>query len=162
MDRERLRQQRQIDFPGSAVSQSSRSNGIWPDAGGPAIIAPNHTSYLDGPALALITPKPILFAVDPQFSTRQPWRSILLAVGRIRSCEMVPMEIGSPKGIRALARRLEAGGWVCIFPEGGIGTGQSHPGVHWLAQKTGARIHPISIRTVGAGKIRIPLRISAA
>ena len=75
---------------------------------------------------------------------------------------MVAMEVGSIKGIRELARRLDSGGWVCVFPEGGIGTGAEHPGIHWLSEKTGARIHAMTIRTFGPWKIRIPLRIEAS
>ncbi|MFA7655028.1 1-acyl-sn-glycerol-3-phosphate acyltransferase, partial [Acidithiobacillus thiooxidans] len=62
---------------------------LWPQQDQPAIITPNHASYLDGPLLALLTPRPLLFGVDPDFSTQEPWRSLLLRIGRIRGCEMV-------------------------------------------------------------------------
>jgi len=135
-------------------------SGLWPQAG-PTIITANHESYLDGPMLALLAPRPILFGVDPDFSTREPWRSLLLAWGRISGGHrMVPMTPGSSRGLREMLRWLREGGWVCLFPEGGIGTGREYPGVHWLADRSGARIHPLEIRAVGVGKAKIPYIIT--
>lgn len=136
------------------------ASGRWPGHG-PAIITPNHTSLLDGPALALLTPSPILFGVDPDYAEREPWRSILLTVGRLKGCTMVPMLPGTSRGLRDMLRALRAGSWVCLFPEGGIATGRRHPGAQWLADRTGAPIHVMRIWSAGPGKIRLPYRIQA-
>lgn len=136
-------------------------HSFWPDLTKPAIITPNHTSYLDGPVLAMLAPRPILFGVDPEFSTRAPWRSILLGIGQITRCRMTPMTPGSSYGLREMLRYLCTGGWVCLFPEGGIETGRSYSGSHWLAERSGASIHPILVRSAGVGKVKIPYNISA-
>lgn len=135
----------------------------WPDTDRPAIIVANHTGWLDGPALAWLTPKPILFGVDPDFSLRRPWRGLMLWWAGVcgTGCEIVPMSPGCATGLRAMLRRLRAGGWVCLFPEGGIGTGTEYPGADWLASKTGAPVHRLRIRSAGFRKLRIPLRIAA-
>jgi acyl-[acyl-carrier-protein]-phospholipid O-acyltransferase/long-chain-fatty-acid--[acyl-carrier-protein] ligase len=132
---------------------------LWPQQDQPAIITPNHASYLDGPLLALLTPRPLLFGVDPDFSTQEPWRSLLLRIGRIRGCEMVTMTPGRGQGLRQMLRTLHRGGWVCLFPEGGIGTDQEYPGARWLAERTGARIHPLEIHAFGVGKMKMPYTI---
>lgn len=134
---------------------------IWPKLDKPAIIAPNHQGYLDGPVLAFLAPKPVLFGVDPDFSTREPWRRILLAIGHITGCRMVPMSPGSSRGLREMLRWLRGGGWVCLFPEGGIETGKIYPGARWLAERSKAVIHPLNIRAAGIGKIKIPYSIAA-
>lgn len=93
---------------------------IWPRLDQPAIITPNHQGYLDGPALAFLAPKPILFGVDPDFSTREPWRRILMTIGRITHCRMVPMAPGSRRGIREMLYWLRDGaGYACV-PRAGL------------------------------------------
>lgn len=68
---------------------------------------------------------------------------------------MVPMRPGSSRGIRALLRHLEAGGWVCIFPEGGIDRGGEHPGAAWLSIRSGVPIHRIHLQHgLGHGPVK--------
>lgn len=123
------------------------SSSPWPDPTQPAIIAPGpHRSYLDGPTLALMTPHPILFAVTPDFALHPLWRPILLGIGAVRGCSMVPMRPGSTRGIRVLLRHLEAGGWVCVFPEGGIDRDGELAGVGWLSARSGVPVHRIHLR----------------
>lgn len=134
---------------------------IWPAQDKPAIITANHTSLLDGPALAWLAPRPILFAVDPAFAAHRFWRPALLTYATMigTGCHMVAMEPGSPRGLRALLRELQAGGWVCLFPEGGIGTGRRYPGVDWLARRADAPVHELRIETRGWGKLRWPVAV---
>ncbi|MEJ2630935.1 MAG: lysophospholipid acyltransferase family protein [Acidihalobacter sp.] len=140
-----------------------RDRSLWPMHEQPNIIVANHTSLLDGPALAWLTPWPILFSVDSAYARHPVWSKVLLGYARLigTGCEMVPMMPGSAQGLRTLARRLEEGGWVCLFPEGGIGTGQSYPGVDWLAGCTSAPVHRLHISTIGFGKYRWPYRIES-
>lgn len=72
---------------------------------------------------------------------------------------MVPMAPGSTGGLREMLRALQAGGWVCLFPEGGIATKKEYPGASWLAARSGAPIHPLNIRALGVGKVNIPYNI---
>ncbi len=129
---------------------------IWPDRTRPAIIAPGpHRSYLDGPLLAVTTPRPMLFAVTPEFALHPVWRPLLLGVGYIRGCSMIPMRPGSAYGVRSLLNHLAAGGWVCVFPGGGIDTGLDHPGVDWLSRKSGVQIHRVGLKHgIGFGPVR--------
>lgn len=136
----------------------------WPVSGRSAIVVANHTSLLDGPALAWLTPQPMLFGVDPAYSLHPLWRKALIGYASLigTGCDMVPMEPGSLLGLRALLRRLEEGGWVCLFPEGGIRTGCLHAGAAWLSQRTNAPIHRLEIRSFGLGKLRMPYGILPA
>lgn len=136
----------------------------WPDPGRPAIIAPApHRSYLDGPTIALLTPRPILFAVTPDFACHWIWRPILEGFGKINGCSMTPMRPGSARGLRTLLRHLESGGWVCIFPEGGLNKQQERPGVNWLAQRSGAPVHRLRLsHGPGIGDIRMVTAVRCA
>lgn len=136
----------------------------WPKRDRPSIIVANHASLLDGPALALLTPRPILFGVDPSYSRHPVWRLVMQGYASLigTGCEMVPMMPGSPFGLRSLVRRLEAGGWVCLFPEGGIATGRKYPGASWLSRRANVPIHRLEIRSFGLGKLRMPYGILPA
>lgn len=58
----------------------------------------------------------------------------------------VPLDSGSPFGIRRLRAILESGGNVMLFPTGSMDpAAPSRPGVEWLAGKTGARIVEVEI-----------------
>lgn len=139
-----------------ALSLSNASLGLWPDRNSPAIIVANHSSYFDAPWIAARSPRPILFGADPDFATRKPWSVLLAAYASLVHCEMVPMSPGHVLGLRNMLARLKAGGWVCLFPEGGISTGIEWGGADWLAAKSGATIHTLRLRTFGYGKFRIP------
>lgn len=132
------------------------SSNLWPDPAAHSIITPGpHLSYLDGPLLALLTPRPILFAVTPDFALHPVWRPLLLSIGRPRGCSMIPMRPGSISGVRPLLRHLRAGGWVCIFPSGGLQNSHEHPGAAWLSEKSGVKIHKITLHHgPGFGKLR--------
>jgi len=134
---------------------------LWPARNSPAIIVANHQGYLDGPWLAALAPQRILFGVDPDFSRRQPWRGLLRLYTALVGVDIVPMGPGSLCGLRQMCRYLEAGGWVCLFPEGGINTGREWPGAQWLARRTGAPIHRLRLRAFGPGKMKIPYLCTA-
>lgn len=124
-----------------------KMSSIWPATDRAAIIAPGpHRSYLDGPTIALATPKPILFAVTPDFALHPVWRPILLMIGQVRGCMMIPIKVGQSAGVRALLKHVNRGGWVCVFPDGGLNSDIEHPGVAWLSQKSGVPIHHLSLK----------------
>ena len=83
---------------------------------GPALLAPNHVSWIDGLFLVAISPRPVRIVLSADLV--QSWWSRGLA--RIMQAIPVPR---SPKGARAAietAREaLRSGDLVCIFPEGG-------------------------------------------
>jgi len=88
---------------------------------GPGIVvAMPHLSHLDGPLMAACLPEPILWGVDPESMETQPWKVGLWLTCFLTGAEIVPLSSEKPFGMRALAKRLRAGGKVGIFPEGGI------------------------------------------
>lgn len=145
----------------SWVQTSSTLHSVWPSIADPAIITANHCGWLDGPVLALITPRSILFGVDPWFLWHWSCGPMLRGWARVTGCSMVPMAKGSLWGLRAMLKHLEAGGWVCLFPEGGIGTGVVHPGAAWLQVRSQVPIHRLHLDAVGPGKLKVPYRIAA-
>lgn len=136
------------------------NDNIWPEKGKPAIIIANHTSYFDGIYLALKTPQKITFGVDTFFATHFFFKNLLLLIGKLKKCDMVPMEPKKMTGVRSLVKVLNNNGWVCLFPEGGINTGLVYEGARWLSEKTGAPIHSIHLKTIGLWKVKIILSAS--
>ena len=125
-----------------------RMEGAWP--AGPAIVVANHVSHLDGLILASVLPEPILFGVDPDFATRQPWKAALWLACQLTGSEIVPLSSERPLGIRALSRRLATGGKIGIFPEGKINRTEEpllplQPGAARLAILCGVPIIPVRI-----------------
>ena len=118
---------------------------------GPGIIvAIPHVSHLDGPFLAACLPEPILWGVDPESMETQPWKAGLWLTCFLTGSEIVPLSGQKPFGMRALARRLQSGGKVGIFPEGGINRSREpllplQPGAARLAILCGVPIIPVRI-----------------
>ncbi|HJV75101.1 MAG TPA: 1-acyl-sn-glycerol-3-phosphate acyltransferase [Noviherbaspirillum sp.] len=119
--------------------------------GGGVIVCANHVSLLDGVIIALASPSPLVFGVDTAFS-RRSWvasqgMALLAALG---FGSVVPIDAGSPYGIRTLHRALRRGQSVMVFPEGRISdTGRSlpeMPGVGWLVDRTKAQVVQVTIR----------------
>ncbi len=112
---------------------------------GPAILAPNHRSYIDIPLVALTTKRVVHFMGKAEIWDRKfgGWISTVFGSFPVR------------RGLRdrsALATALyllEQGEVVCIFPEGtrldGPGIGELQAGVAYLAEKSGAPIVPVGI-----------------
>ena len=118
---------------------------------GPGIIvAIPHVSHLDGPFLAACLPEPILWGVDPESMETQPWKAGLWLTCFLTGSEIVPLSGQKPFGMRALVRRLQSGGKVGIFPEGGINRTREpllplQPGAARLAILCGVPIIPVRI-----------------
>ncbi len=83
---------------------------------GPAIIAPNHLSPFDIPALMGAAPRPLDFVSIPELMNRP-------LVGQLfRGMNAFPLDRGRPDAaaVRTFLQRLEAGRIVVVFPEGRI------------------------------------------
>lgn len=114
------------------------------------ILAGNHISHFDPPAVGVIWSPVIDFmAMQDLFSRR--WSAWLF--DRIYAIP-VDREGSGLKALREALVRVKAGRTVCVFPEGGLRSGEAsilHPGVACppgavvLAQKTGAPIYPFII-----------------
>jgi acyl-[acyl-carrier-protein]-phospholipid O-acyltransferase/long-chain-fatty-acid--[acyl-carrier-protein] ligase len=113
-------------------------------AEGPALLAPNHVSWLDGLLLVAVSPRPVRLIVTSQLLSRRWARGLASVMGAI------PIRRG-PKGVKTAldtAREaLQNGELVCIFPEGGMTrTGQLQPfkpGMLQIVQGTDAAIVPV-------------------
>src|SRR5215510_10473919 len=109
---------------------------------GPAVIAPNHDSVLDGIVLGAVIPRALRFLAKAEL-----WRSRLLAwmldglgaIGIKRGC-------GDQLALALMRQALEEGQAVAIFPQGAIfGDRVWHRGAARLALVTGAPLVPVRL-----------------
>jgi acyl-[acyl-carrier-protein]-phospholipid O-acyltransferase/long-chain-fatty-acid--[acyl-carrier-protein] ligase len=117
-------------------------------AGGNAIIALNHVSFLDGAvALAILSKEPV-FAVDREFSQRWWVRPF------IRLTRAMPLDPTKPLATRTLIQSVKNGDTLVIFPEGRITvTGRLmkvYDGAALIAEKSGAMVVPVRIEGLEA------------
>ncbi|MFQ6098546.1 MAG: lysophospholipid acyltransferase family protein [Armatimonadota bacterium] len=112
---------------------------------GPVILAPNHTSYLDPPAVGTAMRRPIWFMAKSEL-----FENLILGplIWRMRA---FPVRRGRPdrRALRNCLRLLEAGEVVTVFPEGERSkTGQLQEpelGVAVLALRSGAPVVPVAM-----------------
>ena len=124
---------------------------------GPVIFASNHIGWMDGPALAILAPRPV-HALTKEEMFRGALGRFLLASGQI------PLDRfeADPSAMRTCARVLADGGAVGIYPEGTRGPGdlrRFHHGAAYLALVSGAPVVPVSVfgtRLPGASSGSIP------
>jgi acyl-[acyl-carrier-protein]-phospholipid O-acyltransferase / long-chain-fatty-acid--[acyl-carrier-protein] ligase len=117
-------------------------------AGGNAIIALNHVSFLDGAvALAILSKEPV-FAVDHEFSQRWWVRPF------IRLTRAMPLDPTKPLGTRTLIQSVKNGDTLVIFPEGRVTvTGRLmkvYDGAALIAEKSGSMVVPVRIEGLEA------------
>jgi acyl-[acyl-carrier-protein]-phospholipid O-acyltransferase / long-chain-fatty-acid--[acyl-carrier-protein] ligase len=111
---------------------------------GPALLAPNHVSWLDGLLLVAVSARPVRIIVTNNLLASR-W-----AQGLARIMGAIPLRSG-PKGVRsaldAARDALNAGEIVCIFPEGDITrSGQLQtfkPGLLHIVKGADAPIVPV-------------------
>lgn len=115
---------------------------------GPALLTPNHVTFIDGILLMINLPRPTRFIVYADFVNhpRLNWLA--------RLYEVIPIKAdGGPKSLiqsLKIARdALNQGSVVCIFPEGQLTrTGQIQPfapGMLKILQGTGAPVIPVNL-----------------
>jgi len=131
---------------------------------GPAILAVNHTTFLDGPLLFGLLGRPLSFLVKAE--AFQPLGGVTGVI--LRDAAQLPVRRSQidPGPIRYALELLDAGGLLGMFPEGTRGQGlvsQVRPGVGYLAVHTGAPVVPVAV--VGATRMlkelrRTPVRIA--
>jgi 1-acyl-sn-glycerol-3-phosphate acyltransferase len=126
---------------------------------GPAILASNHVGWLDGPLLAMMSPRPV-HALTKLEMFEGKLGAFLTATGQI------PLDRfgADPRAVKSCLRVLVDGGVVGIFPEGTRGAGQLeifHHGAAYLALVSGAPVVPVTqigTRVRGGGTSSIPPR----
>jgi 1-acyl-sn-glycerol-3-phosphate acyltransferase len=111
---------------------------------GPLIVASNHISFFDPPALGVALPRPL------HYMAKQELFDIPLFGPTIRATNAYPVDRrrGDVGAIRRTVEMLRAGNAVAIFPEGGRnkdGQAKARPGVALLAALSRAPILPAYI-----------------
>ena len=86
---------------------------------GPALLIPNHVSFIDGLIMLASTDRPIRFVIDAHYYNMPLLRPFMA------SLQAIPIELGAgPKpllrALRDAGKLLDQGEVVCIFPEGQI------------------------------------------
>jgi len=112
---------------------------------GPLIVAANHVSFADPPAVACAMPRPVRFMAHAGLF-RPPLFGPL-----IRRLGAFPVHRGEADkaAIRRALELLDEGWALLIFPEGRRGDGkrleEANRGVELLARRSGAKILPVGI-----------------
>jgi 1-acyl-sn-glycerol-3-phosphate acyltransferase len=109
---------------------------------GPVIFASNHVGLLDGPLLAILSPRPV-YALTKQEMFKGPLGALLTGAGQIS----LDRFRADPSAIKSCLRVLRDGGAIGIFPEGTRGPGDYevfHHGVSYLALVSGAPVIPVN------------------
>jgi 1-acyl-sn-glycerol-3-phosphate acyltransferase len=129
-----------------------------PEVGG-VILASNHIGIIDGPLLAVFSPRPVhALTKQEMFEGR---------LGRfLRASGQIPLDRfhADPGAIRSCLRVVRDGGVAGIFPEGTRGDGELHRfhhGAAYLALVTGLPVVPVTMigtRPAGGGSGALPRR----
>jgi 1-acyl-sn-glycerol-3-phosphate acyltransferase len=113
---------------------------------GPVLLASNHLSFMDPVVLQAVLPRPIHYLMTARLHRSPRWGWVY------RMFDAVPVTLGSGNfvALAEAATRLQAGGVVGIFPEGGISKdgalGPFRPGVALLALRARVPVLPVAIR----------------
>jgi len=126
---------------------------------GPLVMAANHVGWIDGPLLAICSPRPV-HALTKMEMFSHGLGAFLIASGQI-PLDRFNVDVAA---IRLAVRTLQAGRAVGVFPEGTRGAGDMtspRAGAAYLALVTGAPVVPVSFlgtRMPGGSDGSIPPR----
>ena len=120
-----------------------------PDKGA-AVLVSNHVSFVDALVIAAACPRPIRFVMDAGIF-RIPVLNFIFRTGRA-----IPIASGRTdpqlleKAYDEVARGLERGDLICIFPEGRItDTGEMYPfrqGIRRIVERTPVPVVPMALK----------------
>jgi 1-acyl-sn-glycerol-3-phosphate acyltransferase len=125
-------------------------------AEGPAILCPNHTSFIDSVFIPLVLPRRITYVGKAEYMDDWKTKHLFPAIG------MIPLDrsggSASERALNAAVRVLDRGELFGIFPEGTRSRDgalhKGHTGPARLALRTGAPLVPIGLR--GTREIQPP------
>jgi 1-acyl-sn-glycerol-3-phosphate acyltransferase len=126
---------------------------------GPLVRAANHVGWLDGPLMAICSPRPV-HALTKLEMFDGPLGPLLLAVGQV-PLDRRHVDLAA---IRSAVAALRSGLVVGVFPEGQRGPGDMaspRAGAAYLALRTGAPVVPVSFlgtRVPGGSDGSVPPR----
>lgn len=126
---------------------------------GPLVMAANHVGWIDGPLLAICSPRPV-HALTKLEMFSHGLGGVLLASGQI-PLDRLRVDV---RAIRIAVKALHEGLAVGVFPEGTRGAGDMtspRAGAAYLAMVTGAPVVPVSFlgtRMPGGSDGSIPRR----
>lgn len=133
---------------------------------GPIIVAPNHVSYVDPPAVACGTKKRQMRFMAKEELFKGPFGALISSLGAFP----VKRGEGDTESIRKSLAILEGGEALLIFPEGTRSDGKTmlpiNRGVAMLAKRTGAPVLPVGIigtnivMPKGGGGHKHPMKIA--
>lgn len=109
---------------------------------GPVVVAANHIGWLDGPLLAICSPRPV-HALTKHEMFVGPLAGLLTAAGQIP----IDRHAVDRRALRIARLALEQDQVVGVFPEGVRGSGEMtspRPGAAYLALVTGAPVVPVA------------------
>ena len=109
---------------------------------GPIVLVANHIGVLDGPLMALVSPRPVHVLTKREMYDGR-LGGFLMASGQIP----VHREGPDPAAVKSALRVLRDGGAVGVFPEGSRGGGDVErvkPGAAYLAMAAGAAVVPLA------------------
>jgi 1-acyl-sn-glycerol-3-phosphate acyltransferase len=123
---------------------------------GPAILCPNHISFLDSAFLMLTVPRRISFVGKAEYMDSWKTKHVFPALG------MIPIDrsggSAAERALNAAARVLEAGKLFGIYPEGTRARDgrlhRGHTGPARLALRTGVPIIPVGL--IGTRAVQPP------
>lgn len=111
-------------------------------ASGPVVLAGNHVGFLDGPLMAIVSPRAAHALTKAELYTGA-LGAFLIGAGQIP----VRRDAVDPLAVRTILRVLREGGVAGLFPESTRGAGEVehvYGGAAYLALVTGATVVPVS------------------
>lgn len=117
---------------------------------GAAVIASNHVSFVDPIILLASSPRPIKFVMDHNWYNVPGLKLIFKTMGAIPIASAKDNAEVKDQAFEKIAKCLENGEIVCIFPEGTITkTGdinQFRPGLHQIVRRNPVPIIPVALQ----------------
>jgi 1-acyl-sn-glycerol-3-phosphate acyltransferase len=137
---------------------------------GPAVLTPNHVSFVDWLVVASASVRPVRFVMDEEYARRRVVRFLF------RGAKVIPIATVRDKpevlarAYDRIASELQNGELVCIFPEGGITSDGElapfRPGIERIVARTPVPVVPVALIGLwgsffsrqGGGAMRRPFR----
>ncbi|MFZ9874032.1 MAG: lysophospholipid acyltransferase family protein [Candidatus Methylacidiphilales bacterium] len=122
-----------------------RSQGVESLPPGPLILAPNHASYFDPPAVGCNVPRVTYYLARHTLFAPPIGSWLLPSIGSIP----VNQDSPGPSSLKNIFEVLKNKGTLVLFPEGARtmdgDLGQAEPGIGLIAARTGTPVVPVHI-----------------